>query len=109
MKIILIVLLCSAFCSVYLFRNIKARPKQHKRIDRNNKYKMPVAFWDDFNWLTLKIYNMKLEERDTIQARINEFFYKYEQFMDMQVFNDRASILLNDFKRRIHYLQNNKN
>ena len=109
MKIILIVLLCSVFCSVYIFRSIKPKPKQHKRIDRNNKYKMPVAFWDDFNWLSLKIYNMKLEDCEIMQTRIDQFFYKYEQYMDTQVFNDRASILLNDYKKRLNYLLNNKN
>ena len=109
MKIILIVLLCSAFCSIYIFRNIKPKPKQHKRIDRNNKYKMPVAFWDDYNWLSLKIYNMYIDECDNVQTRIDQFFYKYEQYMDTQVFNDRASILLNDYKKRINYLLNNKN
>ena len=109
MKIILIVLLCSAFCSIYIFRNIKSKPKQHKRIDRNNKYKMPVAFWDDYNWLSLKIYNMNIDECENIQTRIDQFFYKYEQYMDTQVFNDRASILLNDYKKRINYLLNNKN
>ena len=70
---------------------------------------MPVAFWDDFNWLSLKIYNMKLEDCEIMQTRIDQFFYKYEQYMDTQVFNDRASILLNDYKKRLNYLLNNKN
>ncbi len=78
--------------------------KKVVRVDRNNRYKMPPIFWDEFNWLSLKIYHMKINETEIVQARINEFIYKYEQFIDFQVFNDRVGILLHDYQKKVSSL-----
>jgi len=82
--------------------------KKVTRVDRNQRYKMPPIFWDEFNWLSLKIYHMKINETEIVQARINEFIYKYEQFIDFQVFNDRVGILLHDYQKKVSSLLNNK-
>ena len=82
--------------------------KKVVRVDRNQRYKMPPIFWDEFNWLSLKIYHMKINETEIVQARINEFIYKYEQFIDFQVFNDRVGILLSDYQKKVSSLLNNK-
>ena len=82
--------------------------KKVVRVDRNNRYKMPPIFWDEFNWLSLKIYHMKINETEIVQARINEFIYKYEQFIDFQVFNDRVGLLLHDYQKKVSSLLNNK-
>jgi len=82
--------------------------KKVVRVDRNNRYKMPPIFWDEFNWLSLKIYHMKINETEIVQAKINEFIYKYEQFIDFQVFNDRVGILLHDYQKKVSSLLNNK-
>jgi hypothetical protein len=82
--------------------------KKVVRVDRNQRYKMPPIFWDEFNWLSLKIYHMKINETEIVQARINEFIYKYEQFIDFQVFNDRVGILLHDYQKKVSSLLNNK-
>ncbi len=82
--------------------------KKVVRVDRNNCYKMPPIFWDEFNWLSLKIYHMKINETEIVQAKINEFIYKYEQFIDFQVFNDRVGILLSDYQKKVSSLLNNK-
>ena len=82
--------------------------KKVVRVDRNQRYKMPPIFWDEFNWLSLKIYHMKINETEIVQAKINEFIYKYEQFIDFQVFNDRVGILLHDYQKKVSSLLNNK-
>jgi len=82
--------------------------KKVVRVDRNQRYKMPPIFWDEFNWLSLKIYHMKINETEIVQARINEFIYKYEQFIDFQVFNDRVGLLLHDYQKKVSSLLNNK-
>lgn len=106
----LLILACSFFIATVLFHDAtKGNKKKKERIDRNNRYKMPPIFWDEYNWLSLKVYNMQLSDADNVRAKIDQFIYKYEQFVDLQVFNDRIGILLNDYQRRINYLQNNKN
>ena len=67
---------------------------------------MPPIFWDEYNWLSLKVYSMQLSDADNVRVKIDQFIYKYEQFVDLQVFNDRVGILLNDYQRRINQLKN---
>ena len=52
---------------------------------------------------------MQLQDCDNVRVKIDQFIYKYEQFVDLQVFNDRVGVLLNDYQRRVKHLQNNKN
>jgi len=107
--IILILLLCNFFAATVIFYDAtKGKKKKQVKAPANTKYKMPPIFSDEFNWLSLKIYHMKIEEADTVQARINEFIYKYEQFIDFQVFNDRVGILLSDYQKKVKSLLNNK-
>jgi hypothetical protein len=107
MELLIITIISSLVAAIYLFHET---PKKKKvvRVDRNNRYKMPPIFWDEYNWLSLKIYHMTIDETDTVQARINEFIYKYEQFVDFQVFNDRVGTLLSDYQKRVSLLLNNK-
>ena len=110
MLLLLLILVCSFFISTILFYDAnKGKKKKRERFDRNNRYKMPPIFWDEYNWLSLKVYSMQLQDCDNVRVKIDQFIYKYEQFVDLQVFNDRVGILLNDYQRRVKHLQNNKN
>jgi len=104
----LILLAISAGAALIYLTHKPDVKKKVVRVDRNNRYKMPPIFWDDFNWLSLKIYHMKINETEIVQARINEFIYKYEQFIDFQVFNDRVGVLLSDYQKKVSSLLNNK-
>jgi hypothetical protein len=107
MELLIITIISVFVTSIYIFHDTPKK-KKVKRVDRNDRYKMPPIFWDEFNWLSLKIYHMKIDETDVVQARINEFIYKYEQFVDFQVFNDRVGILLSDYQKKVSSLLNNK-
>jgi hypothetical protein len=107
--ILLTILLCSFFIgTIFFYDATKHKKKKQVKLPSNTKYKMPPIFWDEFNWLSLKIYNMKIEEAEIVQARINEFIYKYEQFIEFQTFNDRVGILLHDYQKKVKSLLNNK-
>ena len=106
MLLFLLILACSFFIATILFYDFTKGKKKTQRIDRNNRYKMPPIFWDEYNWLSLKVYSMQLRDADNVRVKIDQFIYKYEQFVDLQVFNDRVGILLNDYQRRINQLKN---
>jgi hypothetical protein len=107
MEYLILLAISAGVALIYLTHKPDVK-KKVVRVDRNNRYKMPPIFWDDYNWLSLKIYHMKINETEIVQARINEFIYKYEQFIDFQVFNDRVGILLSDYQRKVSSLLNNK-
>jgi hypothetical protein len=107
MEYLILLAISAGVALIYLTHKPDVK-KKVVRVDRNNRYKMPPIFWDDYNWLSLKIYHMKINETEIVQARINEFIYKYEQFIDFQVFNDRVGVLLSDYQRKVSSLLNNK-
>jgi len=107
MEYLILLAISASVALIYLTHKPDVK-KKVVRVDRNNRYKMPPIFWDDYNWLSLKIYHMKINETEIVQARINEFIYKYEQFIDFQVFNDRVGILLSDYQKKVSSLLNNK-
>ena len=89
---------------------VKEEKKEIKvKVDSNNKWKMPNVFWDEFNWLSLKIYHMTREDADDVQHKINQFIYKYQEFADFHTFNDRVGILLDDYQKRVQLLLKHKN
>ena len=105
---VLIILVFSAILAFIFLPSTKPFKKNKVRVDRNDKYKIPPVFWDEYNWLQMKIYKMERQDTDTVQARINEFIYKYEQFVDFNVFNEKVSHLLSAYQRRVSLLLNNK-
>lgn len=110
MLLILIILACSFIIATVLFYDAtKNNKKKIQKVDRNERYKMPPIFWDEYNWLSIKVYNMRNGDEDNVQAKINQFIYKYEQFADLQVFNDRVGRLLSDYQKKVNSLLNNKN
>ena len=107
MQILLIAFLCSVIVALIVIPKSKTK-KPKKKVDSNNKWKMPNIFWDEFNWLSLKIYSMKYDECEDIQYKINQFIEKYQEFADFNAFNDRVGLLLHDYQKRVQLLINNK-
>lgn len=103
-----IILVFSAVLAFILLPRTKSSKKKQVRVNRNEKYKIPPVFWDEYNWLQMKIYKMERKDTDIIQARINEFIYKYEQLIDFNVFNEKVSHLLSAYQRRVSLLLKNK-
>ena len=108
MTIILIILLCSIICALLIIPTKITKRKVRIKIDHNEHYKIPPIFWDEYNWLSLKIHRMTRQDCDTVQHNINQFMYKYEQLIDYKVYNERVSQLLSDYQFRVSLLLNNK-
>lgn len=105
---VLIILVCSCILAFIFLPRTKPYKKKKVRVYHNDKYKIPAVFWDEYNWLQIKIYKMERQDADTVQARINEFIYKYEQFIEFKVFNEKVTQLLSAYQRRVSLLLNNK-
>jgi hypothetical protein len=105
---LLLILACSFIIGTIVFYDAtKSKKKKQIKPHPNQKYKMPSVFWDEYNWLSLKIYEMKLSDCDNVQHKINQFIYKYEQFIEFQTFNDRVGCLLSDYQKKVKQLLNN--
>ena len=108
MTTLLVIVTISIICAFVVYPTKGYKKVKQVKPHKNDTYKMPNVFWDEYNWLSMKIYNMKMEDADTVQARINEFIYKYEQFCDFRTFNDRVGLLLSDYQKKVKSLLNNK-
>lgn len=108
MQTLLLVLLFSTILAFIFVPKRKGISKRKVKVNANDKWRMPNVFWDEFNWLTLKIYNMKHDECEYVQHLINQFIYKYQEFADFHTFNDRVAILLHDYQRKVKSLLTNK-
>ena len=76
--------------------------------ERLSLYNIPSAFWDEYNSITLDIYYMSLANCETIRYKIEDFEYKYSQIVDYQIYNDRMSEILKNYKTK-HELIISKN
>jgi len=108
MKVLFILVLCSIICALLIVPVKKSKKVIKIRKDHNNKYKIPPVFWDDYNWLSMKIMRMTKSDADNVQHHINQFMYKYEQLIEYKVYNERVGMLLSDYQNRVQLLLTNK-
>lgn len=87
---------------------VEPKPKL-KREHSNNRFLVPKEFWEDSNRLEIWIYEMQLKDADKVRFRIQQFCEKYEQISEHKTFNIRVATMLENYKRRHHYLLNHKN
>jgi hypothetical protein len=106
MTLLLILLACSIGVA-FLIVPVKSTKKK-KKVDHNDHYKVPPIFWDEYNWLTLKIHRMTKSDYENVQHHINQFMYKYEQLVEYKVYNEKVAHLLSSYQFRVSLLLNNK-
>jgi hypothetical protein len=92
----LFVMVCS-LVGAYLLTCDKQKNKQ---IKRRTLYEIPSAFWDEYNTMILDIYYMSLANCESIRYKIEDFEYKYSQTVDYQIYNDRMSEILRNYKAK---------
>jgi len=80
-----------------------------KREHSNNRFLVPKEFWEDSNRLEIWIYEMQLKDAEKVRFKIQQFCEKYEQISEHKTFNIRVATMLENYKRRHHYLLNHKN
>ena len=106
MQLLLILLACSLTIAFFIVP--LKRPKKRERVNRNDHYKVPAVFWEEYNWLTLKIHRMSASDYENVQHHINQFMYKYEQLVEYKVYNEKVANLLSSYQYRVQLLLNNK-
>lgn len=94
--------LVSAFIGVYLLSGDKHKIKK----ERLSLYRIPTAFWNEYNSITLDIYYMSLANCETIKYKIEDFEYKYSQIVDYQIYNDRMAEILRNYKTKYELIIN---
>ena len=107
MQILLILLACS-FILAFFIVPLSTKKKKRIRKDRNDHYKVPAVFWEEYNWLNLKIHRMTRTDYENVQHHINQFMYKYEQLVEYKVYNEKVALLLSSYQTRVQLLLNNK-
>lgn len=107
MLLAIILIIISMYVFLWLWSLTKPFGKEIKqRESKKSMYNIPAIFWHDYNKLSLSIYNMTLENSDKVKYKIDEFEQKYSQYIDLQVYNDRMYLLLNDYQRKHYSLLN---
>lgn len=109
MLLAIILIIISLYVFLWLWTLNKPFEKEIKeRASNKQMYHIPAVFWQDYNKLSGKIYNMTIDDCDKIKYKIDEFEQKYAQYIDLQVYNDRMYLLLNDYQRKHFSLINYK-
>jgi hypothetical protein len=101
----LFILGCSAvvvLIGAYLISGDKHTIKK----ERLSLYKIPSAFWDEYNSITLDIYYMSIANCETIRYKIEDFEYKYSQIIDHQIYHDRIGEILRNYKAKYELITN---
>ena len=98
----LFILGCSVLAGAYLISVDKNTIKK----DRLSLYKIPSAFWDEYNSISLDIYYMTNASAETVRFKIEDFEYKYSQTVDQMVYNDRMGEMLQFYKQKQEFLNN---
>lgn len=107
MLLALILIIISMYIFLWLWSLTKPFEREIKqRESKKSMYHIPAIFWHDYNKLSLSIYNMTLDDCDKVKYKIDEFEQKYSQYIDLQVYNDRMYLLLNDYQRKHYSLLN---
>lgn len=85
-------------CSVIGLVMLSSDKQGKKNSKRKGLYEIPAAFWDEYNTIILDIYYMSLANCESIRFKIEDFEYKYSQTIDYQIYNDRMTDILMNYK-----------
>lgn len=107
MLLTVIVIIISIYVFIWLWSiNKPIKEEIIQRPSKKSMYHIPAIFWHDYNKISLSIYNMTIDNCDKVKYNIDEFEQKYSQYIDLQVYNDRMYLLLNDYQRKHYSLLN---
>ena len=93
-------------CSLVGVVMINYDKRDSQACQRRSLYKIPSAFWDEYNSISLDIYYMTKANAETIRFKIEDFEYKYSQTVDQLVYNDRMGEMLQFYKQKQEFLNN---
>lgn len=72
----------------------------------NDHYKVPPLFWDEYNKISLEIYEMDRDNYEFVRSSIDDFAFRWHEFVDYHAYTQRISQLLHDFRNKEKQLLN---
>lgn len=109
MLLAVILIIISIYFIVWLWSTTQPFEREIKhRAMNKSMYHIPAVFWHDYNKVSLAIYNMTLDNCEKVKYKIDEFEQKYAQYIDLQIYNDRMYLLLDQFQTKHYSLLNYK-
>jgi hypothetical protein len=75
-----------------------------------NKTKVPLSFWDDYNYCLQSIEKMKENDYDRVENMIDNMMYQYVEIIDYTLYIDKLSTLVDAYNRKMKsFLLSNNN
>lgn len=95
--------------AITLLSSIDRVPDYYKRRKGagNDRYKIPPLFWDEYNKISLAIYDMKYDTCEHIRSQIDDFAFRWHEFVDFHAYNDRIHQLFSDYRKKEKQLLSN--
>ncbi len=65
------------------------------------KTKVPLSFWDDYNYCLQSIEKMKESDYDRVENLIDNMMYQYVEIIDYSLYIDKLSTLVDAYNRKM--------
>lgn len=72
------------------------------------KYEIPYTFWEDYNKCLFAIRDMKMNNINQVETKIDELTYKYVELVEYDVFVEKISNLVSLYNNQVKYFLLNK-
>jgi hypothetical protein len=93
--ILLIILIIAFICAAFVLRSIL------KKNVKVTKTKVPLSFWDDYNYCLQSIEKMKESDYDRVENLIDNMMYQYVEIIDYSLYIDKLSTLVDAYNRKM--------
>jgi hypothetical protein len=99
---LLFVVIIAIISATILFYNITRK--------KVSKSKVPVSFWDDYNYCLQSIEKMKESDYDRVENLIDNMMYQYVEIIDYHLYIEKLSTLVDAYNRKMKtFLLSNNN
>ena len=99
---LLFVVIISIISATIVFYNITKKKKY--------KSKVPLSFWDDYNYCLKSIEKMKESDYDRVENMIDNMMYQYVEIIDYHLYIEKLSNLVDAYNRKMKsFLLSNNN
>jgi hypothetical protein len=93
--ILLIILIIAFISAAFVLRSIL------KKNVKVTKTKVPLSFWDDYNYCLQSIEKMKESDYDRVENLIDNMMYQYVEIIDYSLYIDKLSTLVDAYNRKM--------
>ena len=99
---LLLVVIIAIISATIVFYNITKK--------KVSKSKVPLSFWDDYNYCLQSIEKMKESDYDRVENMIDNMMYQYVEIIDYHLYIEKLSNLVDAYNRKMKsFLLSNNN